>query len=70
MVDAGLAEADEFVEGEVIWDGDDEEKRGSGARVRERGVRWASKEVRYASAFAEFRVRIRWSGGELGGFQC
>lgn len=59
MIDAGLAEADEVVEGEVVRDGDDEEESGSGARVWERGVRCASEEVSLAYAFAEFRVRVR-----------
>lgn len=54
MVDAGAAEADETIEGEVVGYGNDEEGRGSGARVWKRRVRRTSEEVRYASAFAEF----------------
>lgn len=54
VVDAGAAEADETIEGEVVGYGNDEEGRGSGARVWKRRVRRTSEEVRYASAFAEF----------------
>lgn len=36
VVDAGATEADEFLEGEVVGDSDDEEESGPGARVRKR----------------------------------
>lgn len=59
MIGARLAEVNEVIKGEVVRDGDDEEERGSRARVWERGVRCASEEVSFASALAEFRVRVR-----------
>lgn len=59
VVDASPAETDQVVKGEIVGDGDDEEERGSGARIWERGVGRTSEEVRHASAFVELRVRVR-----------
>lgn len=59
VVDAGATEADEFLEREVVGDGNDEEESGSGARVRKRWMRFAPKQVRFASPLVEFGTRVR-----------
>lgn len=74
VVDAGVTEAYQIVEGEVVGDGDNEEKRGSGARIWKQRMRRTPEKVCYASAFGELRVRI-WDGrssggGELGDLEC
>jgi hypothetical protein len=67
----GTTKPNEIIEGEIIRNSEDEEKRWERIGIRERGVWSASEEMKNASAFCEFRVflGLGWSGEDEFGIE-
>ncbi|XP_020966573.1 uncharacterized protein LOC110266380 [Arachis ipaensis] len=58
MVEVGPAPANEVIEGEVIGNGENEDKRRARARAWDRGMTGAPEQVENPSSLPEFRARI------------
>ena len=63
IFEVGASESDKIGGREVVGDGEDEERSGTGGRVWKGSLGGLSIEVNDASPFAEFRVMVRWGSG-------